>query len=233
MFSRIAQRSFPYLQGRTLLAPSFQAVVIKNGLEKRNILLTVRNFTTVEKHFSQENLNVSQALTTFNNDSGKNLVVPLKDVFKKYHDDIEDFRQDKPEVYKLLKHILESDACVTKAQADAVEVKVYVSVDRVHIPSKQKAQLLEMNIKLGKFSRANRGEDSEESRIVKAWNQLMKEVNPVDKTQLLRGLDDLMSKQWPCNIVGCYLSQHLEVPRHPLKVFEVLASSVLYLYSST
>ena len=145
MFSRIAQRSFPYLQGRTILAPSFQAVVIKNGLEKRNILLTVRNFTTVEKHFRPENLNVSQALTTFNNDSGKNLVVPLKDVFKKYHDDIEDFRQDKPEVYKLLKHILGSDACVMKAQADASEVKLQIRYDQVKFASKQKTQLLEMN----------------------------------------------------------------------------------------
>ena len=149
-------------------------------------------------------------------------------MFKKHHDDIENFRQDKPEVYKLLKHILENDACVTKAQADAAEIKVYTSYDLVKFYSKGKAQLLEMNIKLGPFSKANCGEDSEESRIVKAWNQLMKEVNPVDKTQLLRELDDLMSKQWPCNIVGCYLSQHLEVPRHPLKVFEVLTSSVLY-----
>ena len=56
-----------------------------------------------------------------------------------YHDDIEVFRQDKPEVYKLLKHILESDAKVMKAQADATEIKVIVCHDQVQFPSKQKA----------------------------------------------------------------------------------------------
>ena len=47
----------------------------------------------------------------------------------------------------------------------------------------------------------------------------MKEVNPDDETQLLRELDDLMTKQWPCNFVECYIPQHLEVPRHPLRDF--------------
>ena len=56
---------------------------------------------------------------------GKKLV-PLKDVFKAHHDDIEVFRQDKPGAYKLLKHILESDAKVTKAQAGATEIKLEV-----------------------------------------------------------------------------------------------------------
>ena len=56
----------------------------------------------------------------------------------------------------------------------------------------------------------------------------MKEVNPDDETQLLRELADLMTKRWPCNIVGCYISKHLEVPRHPLKVFEILANSLLF-----
>ena len=75
------------------------------SLETRNILLTVRNFASAEKYFKQENLNFSQALTTCNNDSGKNSVVPLKDLFKEHHDDIEIFRQGigKPEAHKLLK----------------------------------------------------------------------------------------------------------------------------------
>ena len=40
--------------------------------------------------------------------------------------------------------------------------------------------------------------------------------------------DKLKTKQWPCNIIGCYLSKYLEVPRSALKVFELLARSVLY-----
>ena len=122
MLSRIAKRTLPHLLGRaSLLAPSFQAVVIRNNLENRNILVTVKNyFACAAKNLvKQENLNVSQLISTAtgNNDSGKKIVVPLKDVFKKHHNDIEIFRQDKPEVYKLMKHILESDECVMKAQA--------------------------------------------------------------------------------------------------------------------
>ena len=105
---------------------------------------------------------------------------------------------------------------------------MYIAYDQLFYLAKQKAKLVEMNIKLGKFSKAKYGEDSEESRIVRAWNQLMREVNPVDETQLLRDLDNLMTKRWPCNIVGCYISKHLEVPRHPLKVFEILTDSILY-----
>ena len=110
----------------------------------------------------------------------------------------------------------------------ATEIKVQVSYYGEKLFSQEKAQLLELKINLGHFYKSNRGEDSEEWRIAKAWDQLMKEVNPVDETQLLQELDDLMTKRWPCNIVGCYISKHLEVPRHPLKVFEVLTSSVLY-----
>ena len=110
MFSRIAQRS--HLLGRALLAPCFQAVVIKNCLGKSNIyaIPAVRNLASTGNNFKEN--------STFKTDSGEKLV-PLKDVFRAHRDDIEVFRQDKPEVYKLLKHILESDVNVMKAQPDA------------------------------------------------------------------------------------------------------------------
>ena len=37
-----------------------------------------------------------------------------------------------------------------------------------------------------------------------------------------------MKEQWPCNLLGCYLSKYLEVPRAPLKVFEMLNKSVMF-----
>ena len=74
-------------------------------------------------------------------------------MFKAHRDDIEVFRQDKPEAYKLLKHILESDAKVMKAQADATEVKLEVSYDYVRFHSKQKAQLLTLFWKHGQYQK--------------------------------------------------------------------------------
>ena len=43
-------------------------------------------------------------------------VVPIKNVFMKRINDIEVFKQDKAEVYKVLKYILGSDMKVMKAQ---------------------------------------------------------------------------------------------------------------------
>ena len=46
--------------------------------------------------------------------------------------------------------------------------------------------------------------------------------------QLIQDLDELMPIQWPCNIIGCYLSKYLDVPRLALKVFELLTRSIFY-----
>jgi hypothetical protein len=159
--------------------------------------------------------------------SGKK-VVSIKDVFMKRINDIEAFKKDKPEVYRVLKYILGSDIKVMKAQADTIEIQLVINLDQVEIRDRAKSQMIEKKIKFGNFSLTNSGEDSEESRIIKAWYDLIEKAKIIDKKQVLHEFDNLLTKQWPCNIVGCYLSKYLEVPRVAFKVFELLTRSVLY-----
>ena len=154
--------------------------------------------------------------------------MPIKDVFMKRINNIEVFKQDKPEVYKVLKYILGSDIKVMKAQADSIEIQLAINLDHVEIKDKSKSQMVDKKIKLGAFSHATSGEDSEESRVIKAWNDLIEEAQMIDTKQVLQDFDNLLTEQWPCNIVGCYLSKYLKVPRAALKVFELLTRSVLY-----
>ena len=81
-------------------------------------------------------------------------------------------------------------------------------------------------IKLGPFSHANSGKDSEECRIKKAWYDLIEEAQITDQKQLILDFDNLLPEQWPCSIVGMYVSKFLKEPRHALKVFELLSGSV-------
>ena len=70
------------------------------------------------------------------------------------------------------------------------------------------------------------GEDSEESRIVKAWNELMEEAQINDRKQLIQDFDNLLNEQWPCSMIGMYVSKYLNEPRHALKVYELLSGCV-------
>ena len=155
-------------------------------------------------------------------------VVPIKDVFMNRIHDIEAFKKDKPEVYRVLKCILDSDIKVMKAQADTVEIELIVKLDTVQLSNRSKSLMIEKKIKLGAFSHVRCGENSEECRIIKAWSDLIEVAQIIDMKRILQEFDNLLTKQWPCNIVGCYLSKYLEVPRSALKVFELLTRSVLY-----
>ena len=107
----------------------------------------------------------------------------------------------------------------TPASTLVVEIKLNTYYDQVSIEKRSKAQMIEKQVKLGAFSHVNSGEDSEESRIIKAWHDLIEEAQIIDKKQVLQDFDNLLTKQWPCNILGCYLSKYLQVPRAALKVF--------------
>ena len=155
-------------------------------------------------------------------------VVPIKAVFKDRTIDIEAYKEDNSEVFKVLKYILESGIKVMKAQANTISLIFEVALDRVKASVNAKVKLLENNIKLGKFSKALDGENSEQCKIIKAWHELIEKAQIIDKKQLMQDFDGLLNEQWQCNMIGCYVSKHLEVPRHPLKVFESLAKSVFY-----
>ena len=46
------------------------------------------------------------------------------------------------------------------------------------------------------------------------------------KKQLIQDFDDLLTEQWPCSIVGMFVSKYLTEPRHALKVYDLLSRSV-------
>ena len=115
-----------------------------------------------------------------------------------------------------------------KAQADTIETRLSVKKDCANIERKSHSILQKNMVKIGIFSKSHSGQNSEESRIVKAWHDLIEEAQVIDTKQVIQDFDSLMPEQWPCNIVGCYLSKYLEVPRAALKVFELTTRSVLY-----
>lgn len=168
----------------------------------------------------------------------------IKEVFKNYNiqDDIDGFSKDKPEVYKVLTYIFNNnDVEVMTAQADTLEYKLITTNDSVIIPRNLKYKLDRRGIKFGAFSKAHHGENSEESRIIKAWEDLKNGAQIDDEKQTIHDFDEILltikrnkrgkiqaKKQWVCNILGCYISKYLETPRHALKVYEQLRKSVLY-----
>ena len=192
---------------------------------KRQKLSVKKVFDNAAK--SKEDLTPAKNIVSYSFGPGKK-VVPIKNIFINRVNDIEVFKLDKPEVYRVLKYILGSDIKVMQAQADTIEIKLEIHRDQVSIQRRSKAQLIEKQVKLGTFSHANSGEDSEEYRVIKAWSELIEEAQIVDKKQVIQDFNNLLTEQWPCNIVGCYLSKHLEVPRCALKVFELLTHSALY-----
>ena len=151
-------------------------------------------------------------------------VMPIKEVYKTLKKS-EIKIKGKTEVFKALKYILKSDIKIMEAQADSAVMKLDVENGRVKIRNSE--QLKEMKVKLGKLSRAaTLGENSEESRIVKAWNELMGEAQITDKKQLIQDFDNLLTEQWPCSIIGMFVSKYLTEPRHALKVYDLLSRSV-------
>ena len=126
-------------------------------------------------------------------------------------------------------------------QADTLTYKLTTTNDSVIIPRNTKYKLDRRGIKFGPFSKAHHGENSEESRIIKAWEDLKIEAQIVDEKQTIQDFDEILltikrnkrgkileRNQWACNILGCYISKYLETPRHALKVYEQLRKSVLY-----
>ena len=47
-----------------------------------------------------------------------------------------------------------------------------------------------------------------------------------DRKKLIQDFDNLLTEQWPCSIVGMYVSKYLTEPRHALKVYDLLSRSV-------
>ena len=169
---------------------------------------------------------MSKNIDNYSVDFGAEML-PIKKVFKiMKKSEIKIFKHGKTEVFKALKYILKSDVKVMKAQADSVSMKLNVEGNAVKIDYENSSKLFEMSVKLGVFSSAALGENSEESRIIKAWHDLIEKAQIFDGKQLIQDFDSLLTEQWPCSMVGMYVSKYLKEPRHALKVFELLSGSV-------
>ena len=80
-----------------------------------------------------------------------------------------------------------------KAQADTVEIEARIHLDTVEIRNRSKSEMIEKKIKLGPFSQARSGDDAEESRILKAWYDLIEKAQIIDKKQVLQDFDNLLT----------------------------------------
>jgi hypothetical protein len=137
-------------------------------------------------------------------------VMQIKEVFKSLKKS-EIKIKGKTEVFKALKYILKSDIKVMKAQADSVNIKLNVKDDgTVKISPENSEQLQKMKVTLTEFSRGD--ENSEESRMIKAWNFLVEKAQIIDRKQLILDFDNLLTEQWPCNVIGMYVSENLQEP---------------------
>ena len=83
-----------------------------------------------------------------------------------------------------------NDVEVMTAQADTLEYKLITTNDSVIIPRNLKYKLDRRGIKFGAFSKAHHGENSEESRIIKAWYDLIEKAKIIDKKQVLHEFDN-------------------------------------------
>ena len=174
---------------------------------------------------AKEILSPSENMANYSANFGAK-VVPIKEVFKSLKkSEIKILKNGKTEVFKALKYILKSDIKVMKAQADSVSMELNVEGNVVKINNENYSKFSEMNIKLGVFSSTALGENSEESRIIKAWHDLIEKAQISNGKQLIQDFDSLLTEQWPCSMVGMYVSKYLKEPRHALKVFELLSGS--------
>ena len=86
-----------------------------------------KNFTSSQKEGvkpESKAIEWTKVLTTnYSYGSAEKVVPIITDVFQNRLKEIQVFRQDKPEVYKVLKYILNSDTKVMKAQADTIETR--------------------------------------------------------------------------------------------------------------
>ena len=175
---------------------------------------------------AKEILSPSENMANYSANFGAK-VVPIKEVFKSLKkSEIKILKHGKTEVFKALKYILKSDIKVMKAQADSVSMELNVEGNVVKINNENYSKFSEMNIKLGVFSSTALGENSEESRIIKAWHDLIEKAQIMNGKQLIQDFNSLLTEQWPCSMVGMYVSKYLKEPRHALKVFELLSGCV-------
>ena len=105
-----------------------------------------------------------------------------------------------------------------KSTANAIDLRLSIHDDIVRMIL---CRIQMEHLKCRKFSLSTAGPESDESRIAKAWKELIIKAKITHEKQLLADLFATVEPQtqWICGIIGCYLSKYLTAPKHPLQVF--------------
>ena len=137
------------------------------------------NLNTKKKVLDSKNVYKTLEAREHNNTFNEINFVPIKDVFRDRLQDIQAFRGDGTEVYKVLLYILYCDLKVMKSQAGTVDVKFKMFRDRFILTTDTsvgyecRGTELEKeafrNLRMGKFTLEKvLGSQSEEAQILKA-----------------------------------------------------------------
>ena len=87
--------------------------------------------------------------------------------------------------------------------------KVFTSLDSVRLKSKSDSELVQENsVKFANFSKMNSSPNSEEGRIINAWNDLKQEAGIINKIKVsvswVLGFPFGMQKNWTVFLLRCF-----------------------------
>lgn len=146
----------------------------------------------------------------------------IKKCFKDKREEIKKLRDNGTEIHKVLRYIRKSGLQVRENQAEALEIELEFSLDRARFRNEAFDKAVELNLKLGPFSKAVNGPTSEQTQIENAWKELIDKSGVENEKKLIRDLHKHCNirSPWVCSFVGLYLSKDFIALRHPFKVME-------------
>lgn len=130
-----------------------------------------------------------------------NRLIPIKSIFpdRKQQLKIIKKQHNKSELVKVSEYILNQNICVKTSIEKTINLfSKNVEYVRKHYPY----------IKLGNFSKSKYGDNTEESLILKQWNELIENVPLLKPEKYLKDVENTQHK-WLQQMLGAYLSQKL------------------------
>ncbi len=153
--------------------------------------------------------------------------IPIAEAFPSSRYDISEFKGI-GEVHKVLSYILNSNLPVLKVRAERIDKDSYM----YHTSKISKDYQELKRLKLTAFPNAPHPSIPqllEEMSMLKTLGQLILKAKVIDELVLVEDLLSIMKqKQWPCTLVGLYLSKVFPAPLCDVKVFEWLSKMSLW-----
>ena len=193
----------------------------KKLIKMRGIESSINNENHESLEFIAENF--------YRYNESANLKVSIKERLSSSTREMLEICQNNIDMKKILIFILSSDEKIFEATADSVKIKLTMHEDQPRYPRFYIPIMEKINVR--KFSLSTAGPESDESKINKAWKELIEKSKVLNGNQLLHDLYGLVNStetQRLCGIIGCYLTKYLYNPRHPLRVFIFLHQSLIF-----